>query len=427
MQDYGRTRDYLYSLKNQGSKYGIDRMRLLAQRLDQPQLKFPCIHVAGTNGKGSTCSMLEAIYRANGYKTGLYSSPHLIRQGERVQVNRRILNEDAIVAYTERLRQIADSLGAQDPDDHPSFFEFMTAMAFLHFAQEEVDIALIETGLGGRLDATNVVEPELTIITSISLDHMEQLGDNLTAIANEKAGILKTGIPVVLGRLPVEAEAVIRNVAAERGCPVHSVVKAYPDLEALPQTNLAGSFQRWNAAVAELASELLRPRFPIDPKKRQQALQSVQWPGRWETVPLRDRTLILDATHNPEGAVYLAENLSALVARNGAKPIIVAGTLGEERGRKLMETIAPHAAELHLIAPNQSRATPTEFLENCLPQPHTFPVRRSQIQDLFPAIEQCTLGAAGDTIVVTGSIYLIGEVMERLSCETPVQQGILQD
>ena len=191
MQNYGRIRDYLYSLKHKGSKYGIDRMRLFAEQLGQPQLKFPCIHVAGTNGKGSTCSMLEAIYRANGYKTGLYSSPHLIRQGERVQVNREILDEADIVAYTERLRPIADALGAADADDHPSFFEFMTAMAFLRFAEAEVDIALIETGLGGRLDATNVVDPELSIITSISLDHVEQLGDTLTAIASEKAGIIK--------------------------------------------------------------------------------------------------------------------------------------------------------------------------------------------------------------------------------------------
>lgn len=427
MQNYGRIRDYLYSLKHQGSKYGIDRMRLFAEQLGQPQLKFPCIHVAGTNGKGSTCSMLEAIYRANGYKTGLYSSPHLIRQGERVQVNREILDESDIVAYTQRLRPIADALGATDADDHPSFFEFMTAMAFLRFAEAEVDIALIETGLGGRLDATNVVEPELSIITSISLDHVEQLGDTLTAIASEKAGIIKAGKPVVIGRLPAEAEAVIRQVAAERGCRVHSVVEHYPELEQLPQTNLAGSFQRWNAAAAELASELLRERFPIDASKRSHALQSVQWPGRWEQVPLPERTLILDATHNPEGAVYLAENLARLVEQSGQKPIIVAGTLGEDRGRKLMETIAPYAAELYLLKPNQSRATATEFLEGCLPPKPNFTVQHAQIQDLFPAVGQCTLGKSGDSIVVTGSIYLIGEVLERLTSEDPIQQGMLQD
>jgi dihydrofolate synthase / folylpolyglutamate synthase len=429
MQDYERIRDYLYSLKHQGSKYGIDRMRLLVQQLGQPQQKFPCIHVAGTNGKGSTCSMLEAIYRANGYKTGLYSSPHLIRQGERVQVNRQILNESEIVAYTERLRPIADELAAVDNENHPSFFEFMTAMAFLRFAEVKVDIALIETGLGGRLDATNVVEPELSIITSISLDHVEQLGNSLTAIASEKAGIIKPGKPVIIGRLPAEAEAVIRQVAAERGCRVHSVVEHYPELPQLPQTNLAGSFQRWNAAAAELASELLSKRFPVDPSKCSNALQSVQWPGRWQLLKLLQpkRTLILDATHNPEGAVYLAENLKKLVEQSGQKPIIIAGTLGEERGRKLMQTIAPYATELHLLAPQQSRATATEFLADCLPPERDFTVQHAELQDLFPAVGQCTVGAAGDTILVTGSIYLIGEVLERLSYTTPLRQGMLQD
>ncbi|MFT4901546.1 MAG: dihydrofolate synthase/folylpolyglutamate synthase [Lentimonas sp.] len=427
MQDYGRTRDYLYSLKNHGSKYGIDRMRLFAQALGQPHQQFPCIHVAGTNGKGSTCAMLEAIYRSNGYKTGLYTSPHLIRQGERVQVNRSILSEQAIIAYTERLRPMADALGANDPEDHPSFFEFMTAMAFLHFAEQAVDIALIETGLGGRLDATNVVEPELSIITSISLDHQDLLGDTLEMIASEKAGIIKAGKPVIIGRLPPEAEAVIRGVAAERGCAVHSVVEHYPDPKKLPQTNLAGSFQRWNAAVAQLASELLNDRFPVNTAKSAEALQSIQWAGRWDRIELRDRTLILDATHNPEGAVFLHENLSRLIERTGKKPIIVAGTLGEARGRKLMETIAPHAAELYLLVPDQSRATPTEFLENCLPRQRDFRVEHAKIDALFPSLGQCTIGQAGDTIVVTGSIYLIGEVMERMTCEVPLKQGLLQD
>ena len=159
--DYNATRDYLYSLKSKGAKYGVDRMRLLVDAIGNPERAFPIIHVAGTNGKGSTCSMLEAIYRANGYTTGLYTSPHLVRQGERVQVNREILDEADIVAYTQRLKPIAARIGADDPDDHPSFFEFMTAMALLRFAERKVDLAFLETGLGGRLDATNVVAQEL--------------------------------------------------------------------------------------------------------------------------------------------------------------------------------------------------------------------------------------------------------------------------
>ncbi len=425
--NYEATRDYLYSLKHKGSKYGIDRMGLFTGKLDHPERKFPCIHVAGTNGKGSVCSMLEAIYRANGYTTGLYTSPHLVRQGERVQVNRSILDEAGIVAYTERLRPIAEAIGAGDEDDHPSFFEFMTAMAFLRFVEAAVDIALIETGLGGRLDATNVVDPELSIITSISLDHTEQLGDTLEQIASEKAGIIKPGKPVLIGRLPPEAETVIRRIAAERGCEVYAVAEHFPDADTLPTTNLAGSFQRWNAAVATLACRILAQRFPIDPEKAGAALQAIHWPGRWETVLLRDRTLILDASHNPEGAALLRENLEQLTARTGKKPIIVAGTLGEERGRSLMNALAPYAAELHLLAPNQPRATPTRFLESCLPVARDFEVKHERLEEIFPSVGNCTAGAAGDTIVVTGSIYLIGEVLERLTCETLPGQGDLQD
>ena len=222
MNDFQETRDYLFSLKNRGSKYGIDRMRLFAEALGQPQNQFPVIHVAGTNGKGSVCAMLEALYRNNGYKTGFFSSPHLIHLGERAQVNRQILSERGIVEYVKQLRPVAATLGQEDQDLHPTFFEFVAAMAFLRFAAEQVDIACIETGLGGRLDATNVVNPELSIITTVSLDHTEMLGDTIEAIAREKAGIIKHGKPVLIGRLSKPAENVIRAIAADRGCPVYS-------------------------------------------------------------------------------------------------------------------------------------------------------------------------------------------------------------
>ena len=425
--DYNATRDYLYSLKHKGAKYGIDRMRLFVDALGHPERAFPVIHVAGTNGKGSTCSMMEAIYRANGYKTGLYSSPHLVRQGERVQVNREILDEADIVAYTQQLKPVAERIGEGDPDDHPSFFEFMTAMAFLRFAEQKVDLAFLETGLGGRLDATNVVDPELSIITSVSLDHIEQLGDTIEQITSEKAGIIKAGKPVLIGKLPAEAEAVVRQVAKDKGCPLTSVCERFPDIETLPETNLSGSFQRWNAATAVCATEILSERFPIKPELTAPALQSIHWPGRWETMQLADKTLILDASHNPEGSEMLDENLQKLVKDLGKKPIIVAGTLGEFRARSLMAVVSRHARELHLLAPDQSRATPTDVLETCIPETNTAPIYHRQLEEILPAVGICTLGEPGDTIVVTGSLYLIGEVLERLTCETPVQQGKLQD
>ena len=427
LADYRATRDYLYSLKSRGSSYGIERMHGFVQALSHPERRLPIIHVAGSNGKGSTCAMLEAIYRANGYRTGLYTSPHLVRQGERVQVNRTILEESEIVRYTARLQPLAAQLGAHDSDRHPSFFEFMTAMAFLRFAEAEVDIVLLETGLGGRLDATNVVDPALAIITSISLDHTELLGDSIEQIAREKAGIIKPGKPVLIGPLLPAAEAVIRSIAAERGSPVYAVTERFPTVAQLPHTNLRGACQRWNAGAALYASEILSPDFPLQAHACADALQAIQWPGRWQTIALNDRTVILDASHNPEGAAVLDENLSQLVADLGCRPIIVAGTLGEDRARSLLEVVSRHAREIHLLAPDQSRATPTQVLASCLPEDNRAPVHQPELKAIFPAVGRCTLGQPGDTIVVTGSLYLIGEVLEQLSCHTPVGQGQLQD
>ena len=316
MPDYSDILDYLSALKNRGSKYGIERMRLLLEALGHPERMFPVIHVAGTNGKGSVCAMLEAVYRDNGYKVGLFSSPHLVHLGERVQVDRLILSEAEIVRYTELLSPIAGELGRRDPDLHPAFFEFITSMAFLRFAELPVDIACIETGLGGRLDATNVVDPELSIITTISLDHCDLLGDTLAAIAGEKAGIIKEGKPVLVGKLPLEADAVVRRVAKERGCKLYTISERFPDETGLPQTNLAGGFQRWNAALATYAIEILADHFPVRSKN---ALEQVEWAGRWQTLELDGRKLILDATHNPEGATVLKQNLSNL----SKQPIIL--------------------------------------------------------------------------------------------------------
>jgi dihydrofolate synthase/folylpolyglutamate synthase len=395
-------------------------MRLLVEALGHPERKFPVIHVAGTNGKGSVCAMLEALYRDNGYKTGFFSSPHLVHLGERAQVNRQILTEDEIVRYTEQLRPIAAELGKEDPDLHPTFFEFVAAMAFQRFATEQVDIGIIETGLGGRLDATNVVEPELSIITTISLDHTEMLGDTLAAIAGEKAGIIKAGKPVLMGKLPTEAEAVIREVAAERGCQLYALADRFPDESTLPRTNLAGSFQRWNAALAVYATEILAQPFPI---QSTQALAHVSWAGRWQALPVDGRTLILDASHNPEGVTALEENLIELVKAEGREPIIIAGALGEERARSLMAVVGRYASELYLVVPKQERATPTAFLKSCLDRDAV----ETDLAALFPVPGRCAVGEPGQTIVLTGSLYLIGEVLERIQGSSSQDGSGLQD
>ncbi|MEM8550659.1 MAG: Mur ligase family protein, partial [Verrucomicrobiota bacterium] len=251
------TERYLYGLRNRGSKYGLERMQRLVEALGYPQLSYPVIHVAGTNGKGSVCAMLESIYRHAGYRVGLLTSPHLVHLGERVQVDRMPLSDRQITAYVDQLRPVAESLSRGKADTHPTFFELIAAIGFLHFRQEQVDLAVIETGLGGRLDATNVVEPLASVITSIGLDHTEILGDTLAVIAGEKAGIIKTGRPVVLGGLEDEAETVIRRRAAELGASISSIAAAYSHSADYPETNLAGTYQRINAATASLTAEVL--------------------------------------------------------------------------------------------------------------------------------------------------------------------------
>ncbi|HRP06269.1 MAG TPA: Mur ligase family protein, partial [Opitutaceae bacterium] len=256
--DYESVQAYLFSLKARGVKFGIDRMRLLSAALGHPEQAVPVIHITGTNGKGSTAAMLEAIFRSAGWKVGLYTSPHLVRLGERVQVNRRMLSEEEIISFTNELKPIADELAHGSPDDHASFFEFMTAMAFLQFARKQCDLSVVEVGLGGRLDATNIVDPQVSIVTSISLDHCEMLGETVERIAAEKAGIIKPGRPVVIGRLPPAAERVIREVAAHQGCVVHSVRAEFgEDSTRYPGTNLEGEYQRWNAATATLAARVM--------------------------------------------------------------------------------------------------------------------------------------------------------------------------
>ncbi len=426
--DYVATQEYLFSLKAKGVKFGIDRMRLLVAGLGHPERATPVIHIAGTNGKGSVAALLESIFAAAGWRTGLYTSPHLVKLGERVQVDRRILTEAEIVAYTRELLPVAEQVSRGSPEDHPSFFEFMTAMAFLQFARKRCDIAIIETGLGGRLDATNVVEPEVAVITSIGLDHCEMLGDTLEKIAAEKAGIIKPGKPVVIGRLPAEAEAVIRRIAAERGAPVHSVTAVFGEEVAnYPATVFEGDYQRWNAATAVLATRCLDARWKLSADTVARGLLAARWPGRWQRTRIGGRPLILDASHNPEGAGVLDAHLARLVAETGRKPVVVTGVLGAARARPLLETISRHAAEIHLVMPQQSRASSFEELEALIPQTYSGQVRRTTVASVFPDARTCTVGGPGDTVVVTGSIYLLGEVMARIEPERGAIENRLQD
>jgi dihydrofolate synthase/folylpolyglutamate synthase len=426
---YPAIQEYLFGLKTAGVKFGVDRMRLLSEAIGHPEKLVPSIHVAGTNGKGSVSAMLEAILRASGKRTGLYTSPHLVRLGERVQVDRKLLSEDEIAAFVGELRPVADLIaGRGGLDDRPSFFEFMTAMAFLQFARKRCDVSVIEVGLGGRLDATNIVDPEVSVVTSIGMDHCDMLGNTLQAIASEKAGIIKPGKPVVIGRMPPEAEATVRALAASKGSRVVSVREEFgEDVARYPRTNLECDYQRWNAATATLAAGLLPARFGISDRSIHSGLLSVDWPGRWQRVSLGGRLAILDASHNPEGAAVLDANLASLRSETGRPPIAIVGALGEMRARPLLEVLCRHSDEIHLAVPHQSRASTYEELEALVPSSFRGETIRSTVEGLFPAPGTCTAGGKDDVIVLTGSIYLLGEVLTRLEPQRGPGEGRLQD
>ncbi|MDR0353983.1 MAG: bifunctional folylpolyglutamate synthase/dihydrofolate synthase [Opitutaceae bacterium] len=408
--------DYLFGLKARGVKFGVDRMGLWAGALGHPERAVPVIHITGTNGKGSTAAMLEAIFREAGWRTGLYTSPHLVRLGERVQVDRTPLSEEEIIDFTNAFRPVAEAVSRGNPDDHPSFFEFMTAMAFRQFERKCCDIGIIEVGMGGRLDATNIVVPEVSVITSISLDHCEVLGGTPERIAVEKAGIIKPGRPVVVGRVPRAAARVIREAAARAGARVCFIGEAFgAGFAGCPPTSLEGDCQRWNAAVAVLTARLFPARWRLSEGVIARGLMRVEWPGRWERVLVGGQSFIFDASHNPEGARVLDAALARLRAGlGGRRLIIVVGALGEARARALLGVVARHARELHLVVPAQSRACSHAQLESWVPRAFSGRVHRADLAALFPAPAHSVLSDADAPVVVTGSLYLVGEVFTRL-------------
>lgn len=410
--------NYLYSLRNKGSSYGIERMLEFTQRLGNPQNSFPSIHVAGTNGKGSVCSMLSSIYLENGYKVGMFTSPHLVELGERVQVNGEILSFAEIERIVNEIRPVAEEMEAEKPGMHPTFFEVMTAVAFLTFQSRKVDLAVLETGLGGRLDSTNVVTPELSVITSISLDHCEILGSEIPEIANEKAGIVKEGIPVLSGILPPDALLVIQEVAQKRGAPHFDLMNMNADQ--YPETNLDGYYQRRNAALAKKSVQILNARFPIEKENTLRGLQKVKLRGRWQFVS-GSPPLLLDASHNQEGFIGLIENLSEL---NQSFTAWI-GAMGADRGKKLIEAITSFEPNrIVLFQPEQPRACSHELLKSMIPNAYQGRISFGSWNNIGRELRQCN---NDPLVLVTGSIYLVGRVLSEIDNRSDSDNSSLQD
>ena len=402
---YQEAIDWLYELRLLGSKLGLENPRQLAAHAGNPHHSLKIIHVAGTNGKGSVCAMLESIYRAAGYKTGLYTSPHLVSFRERIQVNREPIAETEAVRLTECMQALLRQFPA---GQLPTFFEVITVMALEHFARAQCDIVLLETGLGGRLDATNIVTPLATVITPIALDHQQYLGETLAQIAAEKAGIIKQGIPALSAPQPPEAIAVLEQTG-----PITFV-------DAEHATALAGKHQRQNAALAAATVEALQTTLPVKNDSIETGLANVHWPARAQAIEHDGRKLLLDAVHNPASAEALRGVLAEL--HSGQRPALLLGVLADKNWEQMVGILAPVAGRIVCVPVSSERTLPPdELAEACRQQTDCEVIASASLEDGLAAV------AADDFVVITGSIYLLGEAMELLGLAAAVDEKDLNE
>jgi dihydrofolate synthase/folylpolyglutamate synthase len=405
---YAEAIQFLYGLQMFGANFGLERTHRLAALAGSPQEQLRFIHVAGTNGKGSTCAMLESIYRATGLRIGLFTSPHLVSFRERIQVNRQLISENEIVRLVAEIRPLLQPFSA---DNHPTMFEVVTVMALKYFAEQKCDLVIWETGLGGRLDATNIITPLASVITNIAFDHQQWLGDTLAKIAAEKAGIIKPGVPVVTATDAREALEVIGNIAREMNAPLSIV--AGNEIESRLAGTLAppmlGEHQKLNAALALATVEVLQKQIPVSAENIRAGLAAVKWPGRLQLVQKPSgQKILLDGAHNVAGA----ETLRAALEKNfaGIRPVFIFGALADKKWPGICQVLAPLAAKVFTVPVSSDRTAKANELADyfCSVNPAATATACDNLADALIASKDEPF------VVITGSLYLVGEALERL-------------
>lgn len=407
-------------------KFSLDEVRVLLQALGNPQRTFPSVLIAGTNGKGSTAATLASILTASGLRAGLYTSPHLERPNERIRVNRTEITDEDFARLYFRAHDTAQTLVLEGQlPQLPSYFEILTAQAFLYFAESRVDVAVLEVGMGGRLDATNVVEPLLSIITDISLDHMEWLGPTLSAIAREKAGILRHGgtmvtlpqhpeVNQVLGEVATALE--VRGVSAASYVPAPDVVGPYSvqalGSNAVIDSPLIGAHQHRNVALAIAAAEELATRhsFPVTPGAIRDGIHATYWPGRLEKISTGGVEWILDVAHNPAGAWALRAGLKN-VLREGAPRTLLFSCLRDKPVAEMAQILFPLFEQVVLTPVHTARAA---ALEDLLAAARATGTTALATESVAEALRVAREHATGGAVVVSGSVYLVGEARTLL-------------
>jgi dihydrofolate synthase/folylpolyglutamate synthase len=439
-------------------KFDLAHMRVLLEAMQHPEQRFPSVLIAGTNGKGSTAATLASILRASGLKTGLYTSPHLMRINERIRVNGQEISDDDFARLHGEVDGAAERLVEQEKLPwHPSFFEMMTAIAFEHFAHEQVEIAVLEVGMGGRLDATNVVEPRISVITDISLDHQKFLGNTVGEIAREKVGIIRAGGVVVTLPQQPEANDVIGNTILELGARGVSAVPYVPPVspgsgdylvkvkrggetlhassgeaaksyiyryplqvmkhQIVVETALVGRHQLRNVALAiAAAEELSKQGFAgITPQTIERGIRETRWPGRFEVMTARPGwpEIVLDVAHNPAGAWALR---SALSERYGDRPLLfVFGAMRDKAISEMTEILFPLAERVIATRAENPRSATPEEIQQAGARTGTEIEVAADIATALAQARQWAGKTPGKAIVVTGSIYLVGEAMQVLT------------
>lgn len=385
--------DWLYGTQLYGIKLGLENVQRLLAELNLPAAGQKFIHVAGTNGKGSTCAFIHSILKAAGLNAGIFTSPHLIRFGERIRDSERMITPAEIAAGITRLREHVTGW-----DPHPTFFELALALALEWFAQRENPWVVLETGLGGRLDATNAITPAVSVITPIGWDHMDMLGDTLAKIAAEKAGIIKPGVPVITMPQHPEALEVITRTAAERGAPLTIVTVPWEG-----ETGLAGTHQRWNAAMAVAALHAAGLKF--DEEVIACGLRDVDWPARFQKID----NIIIDGAHNLDAGRVLVETWREQFP--GEKATMIFGAVAGKDAAKVMRELAPIVASWHFTGFESPRALPAETLRDIWEELRleSRPITtHARIADAMQAVN------AGERTLITGSLYLAGEALASL-------------
>ncbi len=412
---------FLYALGNEikTAKLGLERISEVLEALGRPQDRLRFVHVAGTNGKGSTCAMIASALRIAGRRTGLFTSPHLVEPTERIQIDGRPITAERFAAAFERVHGVVERLlSAGTIDLHTTYFETVTAMALLVFAEDEVETVVLEVGLGGRLDATNVVMPELCVITPIDFDHEAFLGRSLEAIAGEKAGILKAGVAAVFSRQRSEAAAVLDLRAKQLSIPVaRTEAWSIDDLEVDARGSrfllsgeldlrivcpLAGEHQVENAATAAVALT----RLGISESQISAGIAQTQWPGRLECVSEHPE-IILDGAHNPAGARALAAYITRFYA--GRRVRLIYGAMRDKAIDEIGEILFPLAEQVIVTAPRQARALSPEAIRQ-VTEHHDL----RTAANLAEALAMVKDATAEDAIFITGSLFLVAEAREML-------------